>query len=355
MDSSKENVLVTGSSGLLGSAVVRALAGRFNVIGYDREGPPYPPADADCVFVDLTSDESVQNAFTHVRQDYGTRLASVVHLAAYYDFSGAPSALYDAVTVGGTERILRELADFEVGQLLFSSTMLVHAPCRPGERIDENWPLEPRWEYPSSKLRTENLLRQKHGRTPLLIHRIAGVYDDGCHSIPLSHQIQRIYERRMTGQVFPGDPRRGQAFVHLDDVVGALVLSVDRRGAMPPEETLLIGEAQTMSYEDLQAELGKLLHGEAWPARPIPKPLAKAGAWLMDRVGDPFIKPWMIDLADDHYELSVGRAERALGWRPSRKLRDTLPRMVEALLSDPAGWYREHHLKIPGWLRKKAA
>jgi len=34
--------------------------------------------------------------------------------------------------------------------------------------------------------------------------RVAGVYDDYCHSLPLSHQIQRIYERALTSHVFPG-------------------------------------------------------------------------------------------------------------------------------------------------------
>ena len=57
--------------------------------------------------------------------------------------------------------------------------------------------------------------------------RIAGVYDDDCHSIPLAHQIQRIYERRVTGRVYPGDVSRGQAFVHLDDTLEAIRLAVE--------------------------------------------------------------------------------------------------------------------------------
>src|SRR5688572_7723665 len=120
----REKILVTGSSGLIGSALIRSLAAEFDMIALDREGPPHPPREADWVFVDLTSDESVQNAFTHVRLYDGRRIASVVHLAAYYDFSGAPSRKYEQVTIGGTERLLRELDRFEVGQFIFSSTML---------------------------------------------------------------------------------------------------------------------------------------------------------------------------------------------------------------------------------------
>ncbi len=33
--------------------------------------------------------------------------------------------------------------------------MLVHKPAELGQFINENWPLEPSWAYPESKVRTE--------------------------------------------------------------------------------------------------------------------------------------------------------------------------------------------------------
>lgn len=338
---------MTGSSGLIGAAVVRRLAEQFRIVGFDRAGPPDPPPVAECITVDLTAEEELQPALQAVRRRYGERIAGVVHLAAYYDFSGEPSPLYDEVTVRGTERLLRGLQSFQVEQFLFSSTMLVHAPCEPGQRIDEDWPLEPKWDYPQSKVATEQLIRAQRGAMPAVLLRIAGVYDDLCHSIPLAHQIQRIYERRLTSHVFPGDTTHGQAFLHLDDLVDAFVQLVQRRASLPPDLTLLLGEPETLSYEELQRALGRLIHDEEWETRPIPKPLAKTGAWLQDALPlgeEPFIKPWMIDLADDHYALDVTRARRLLGWEPRRSLRDTLPKMVAALKADPPGWYRANDL-----------
>ena len=60
---------------------------------------------------------------------------------------------------------------------------------------------------------------------------------------------------------------------------------------------------------------------------------------------DPFIKPWMIDRANDHYALDITRAHTLLGWEPKRTLRETLPKMVAALKADPLGWYRENNLE----------
>jgi nucleoside-diphosphate-sugar epimerase len=238
---------------------------------------------------------------------------------------------------------------------VFSSTLLVHAPCDTGQRINEDWPLDPKWDYPQSKVKAEELLRGGHHDIPLVLLRIAGVYDDLCHSIPLAHQIQRIYERRLISHVFPGDTSRGQPFMHLDDLLNVFVLLIERRGQLPSETTLLIGEPETLSYDEVQRSLGQLIHEEEWETRQIPKAVAKTGAWLQDNmplVEEPFIKPWMIDLADDHQELDITRARTLIGWEPVRWLRDTLPKMVAALKTDPAGWYRANKLEAPSWIEE---
>jgi nucleoside-diphosphate-sugar epimerase/osmotically-inducible protein OsmY len=352
MDRPRETVIVTGSSGLIGSAVVERLAGRYQLVGFDVV-PPKPPSPVEFLKVDLTSDESVASSLEQVRRQHGERIASVIHLAAYYDFSGEPSPKYEQITVRGTQRLLRELKRFTVEQFIFSSTMLVHAPCEPGQRINEDWPLEPKWAYPESKVRTEELIRAQHGEIPVLVLRMAGVYDDRCHSIPIAHQIQRIYERAPTSRVFAGDTSRGQAFLHLEDLVDAFDRAVERRGQLLSEVTLLLGEAEALSYDELQRELGRLIHGqegEDWVTLEAPKPIAKAGTWLQDLLPlgeEPFIKPWMIDLADDHYALDITRARTLLGWEPKHSLHETLPKMVAALKADPVRWYQENKLKPP--------
>lgn len=349
----KDVVLVTGSSGLIGSALIRRISDRYTLVGFDREGPPHPPPQAECVCVDLTKDESVREAFLRVREGYGARLAAVVHLAAYYDFSGAPSPLYEEITVRGTERLLRELRAFKVERFVFSSTMLVHAPAKPGEFISENWPFGPTWEYPRSKVRTEERIRNERDAILTAVLRIAGVYDDECHSPPLAHQIGRIYENRLTGRVYPGDLSRGQSFVHLDDLVDAIEKVIEHRAALPPEVVMLLGEPETASYGALQEELGLLIHHRPWETKYVPKALARAGAWLRDVVPwgrDAFVKPWMIDRADDHYALDISRARSLLSWEPAHSLLETLPRMVKALKADPERFYRENKLgPAPRW------
>ena len=345
----KPTIIVTGSSGLIGSAVCRRLAGAFRVFGFDRPGAPHPPEEATNVPVDLTDDQAVLDGYALVARQAGPDVASVVHLAAYYDFGGDDSPMYEKLTVDGTRRMLRGLPGLNLRQFVFSSTMLVHAPVEPGQTINEESLIEPTWAYPASKVRTEQLISELRGDVPAVMLRIAGVYDDLCHSIPIAHQIARIDRRELTARVYAGTTSHGQAFVHLVDVVEAIRLAVERRASLPPEVAILIGEPRTLSYDELQHTIARLLHGESFETLRVPKPLAKAGAWAQDLLPgqDPFIKPWMIDRASDHYELEITRAADLLGWSPRRSLRETLPKMIDALKADRAAWYRENKLDAP--------
>jgi nucleoside-diphosphate-sugar epimerase len=356
MPEKRGTILVTGSSGFLGYDVARRLSASFDVVGFDRRAPSHPPPSAECLYVDLTAEQSLARGLDAVRDLHGDRLAAVCHFAAYYDFTGAPSPLYERVTEGGTQRLLRMLRDrFTVEQFVFSSTMLVHAPTVRGRPITEDWPLQPKWPYPVSKLGTEEIVRRERGDMPAVILRIAGVYNDLGHSATLPRQIQRIYERRPEAYVFPGDLTHGQAMVHLDDVVDLYDLLVRRRAELPDELILLAGEPQTVGYGELQHLIGRQLHGEGWVTRAIPKWLAKVGATLQERMpltGESFIKPWMVDLADDHFELDITRVRTAVGWTPQRSLRASLMKITAALLADPWAWYRENELPMPIWLHE---
>ncbi|MEP7291103.1 MAG: NAD-dependent epimerase/dehydratase family protein, partial [Chloroflexota bacterium] len=358
MNEQKDTILVTGSSGRIGYPVAKRLAEAFNVVGFDRRAPSHPPPSAECLYVDLTLEESVRRGLQSIRDLHGSRIASVIHLAAYYDFSGAPSPLYDEITVRGTERLLRMLQDFDVEQFIFSSTDLVYASSAPGQHINEESPLDPKWPYPQSKVETEKVIHAERGNIPTVILRIAGVYDDLCHSIPLAQQLQRIYEHDITAYLFPGDITAGrQAFVHNEDVVDSILSAVARRRELPPEVMLLIGESESLSYDELQRSFGKLIHGVEWKTHSLPNPLAKVGAWAQEKLPlgrPPFIKPWMIDLANDNSELDITRAATVLGWEPKHSLRETLPKMVPALKADPWTWYRENEINPPLWLRELA-
>ena len=135
MSAEQPVVLITGSSGLIGSRLAGALADRYQVVGLDVKPPLEQSDQAAFVECDLTDAESVGEAMRQVKRQFGPALASVVHLAAYYDFSGEPSPLYEELTVEGTRRLLLSRVDLKVEQFSLSSSLLVNKPPEEGEAV----------------------------------------------------------------------------------------------------------------------------------------------------------------------------------------------------------------------------
>lgn len=343
----KPLILITGASGRIGRAVALAFAKQYQIVGLDVVASDQLSKDVDFRKVNLSDPKDVSSVLSSVKENYGAQIASVIHLAAYYSFSDRDWEGYQRITVDGTSHLLDALEMFSIEQFLFSSTMLVHAPCKKGEKIDEHSPVVPKWEYPLSKAKTEELIRAKKGKMSSVILRISGIYDDDCNSIPISQHILRIYRKELESHFFPGNVHHGAPFLHMDDLIDAIMRIVEKRAESGEEEVFLLGEPDLMTFLDLQREIGILVHGKPWWTIRIPKWFAKIGAHIKKTIPflpESFIQPWMIDLADDHYDLCIDKAHNQLGWVPRHKLKENLPIMVEKLKQNPKNWIAKHKI-----------
>jgi nucleoside-diphosphate-sugar epimerase len=87
----KPLVVITGAAGHVGTALIAALSDKYRIVGLDVEGKT---ADCEMLAVDLSSDSSVEAALRDLADRYGKSVASVIHLAAYFDFTGEDNPLY---------------------------------------------------------------------------------------------------------------------------------------------------------------------------------------------------------------------------------------------------------------------
>lgn len=356
----KPIILITGAAGKLGTALTDFLNADYRVVGSDRPG-------ADCdLEMDISSKAGVDTALEQFRTRFGQDIAAVIHLAAYFDFTGEESPLYEKVNEQGTKNLLSGLQRLRVERFIYSSTMLVHRPCRPGQSIDESTPLDPQWAYPKSKAKTEEIIRQSHGEIPFAILRLAGLYDEQTAVPTLSQQMARIYERSFKSVVYAGDTDAGQAMLHQSDMLDLFARIIERRSSLPEEFYVLAGEPDVLSYQQLQDRIGKCMHGEEhWHTLNLPKPIAKSGAWLeekaepvipdeWDQGKKPFIRPFMVEMASHHYALNIRRAEELLGWHPQKRLFNELPTLINNMLKNPESWYRANKVAEPVWMQSAA-
>jgi nucleoside-diphosphate-sugar epimerase len=358
-DSTRPVVLITGAAGNLGRSLAKALAGNYAVVGLDREGKQ---ADFPLIGMDITDQASVDAAIAEFRRQHGDRIASVIHLAAYFDFTGDENSLYTTVNVEGTRKLLRALQSLQAEQFIFSGTMLVHAPGKRGEPIAEDQPIAPGWAYPKSKAAAEEVILSERGTIPVVLLRLAGLYDEKTSVPTLANQIARVHARDLQSFFYAGPTDVGQSMLHREDMLDAFRRTVDRRAELVGETAILIGEPRTLGYAAMQDELGYLLHGsDEWPTLRVPQLAAAAGAWAQNQLEplipdaldggeEPFVKPFMMRLADDHYELEITRARQLLGWEPRHWIRDELPAIVKSLKEDPAGWYEANQIRPPDFV-----
>ncbi len=360
----KPIVLITGAVGNIGGSLARALRKHYRIIGLDRSAGD---TDYPIIQVDLTDKKSVTDALARIGTEHGRQIASIVHLAAFFDFSGEDQPEYQVVNVDGSRNLMQALQAFDVEQFVYSGTMLVHQPVRPGERIDERRAIQPGWVYPKSKAEAERAISSERGDIPVVYLHLAGLYDERTSVPTFANQIARIYERDFQSHLYSGDTDAGQAMIHRDDMIDAFVRTIDRRSQFAGETVILVGEPDAIGYDDLQDQLGCLIHGEnEWRTMRVPSTLAGVGAWVQDKVepvipdaidqGErPFIQPFMTRMASDHYALDISRARALLGWEPKHRFEDELPAIVATLKADPAGWYEANNISPPAFVTEAEA
>ncbi|WAJ70407.1 NAD-dependent epimerase/dehydratase family protein [Catenovulum adriaticum] len=358
--SAKPIILITGASGNIGTELCKQLKSSYTTIGLDRSESKITDESHRC---DLTSADSIALAMSKIKADHGSNIAAVVHLAAYFDFTGKPNPMYQKVNVDGTRNLIEGLKEFEVERFIYSSTMLVHQAGVPGQKVNEKTPIDPQWEYPISKAKAEEVVVENCKDMPYSLVRLAGLYDDKIAVPTLSDQIARIYERDLKSHLYSGDLMAGQAFIHREDMLEMFKCLIEKRNEVPQQHTLLAGEEDVMGYQALQNRLGSLIFGdEEWSTAIVPGSIAKAGAWLetksepvvpdaIDQGEKPFIKPFMIDLASQHYHLDITQAKSQLNWKPKHNIYDELETLVKNLKADPPRWYKQNGITPPDWVK----
>ncbi len=356
----KPLILITGASGNIGRALCARLKANYALVGLDIKPSDAANESYEC---DLTSANSIKLALHEIKEKYGNHIAAVIHLAAYFDFTGEEHPLYKKVNIEGTRKLLEALQDFKVDRFVYSSTMLVHEAGVPGQKISEDTPIKPGWAYPQSKADAEKIIQKNHGNIPYTILRLAGLYDD-THAVPtLAYQIARIYERELKSRLYAGDLMAGQAFIHQEDMIDVFARTIERRKKLPDQNIILAGEDDVMGYQELQNRIGHLVFGEKeWKTFSLPELIAKPGAWAenqaeplipdaIDQGEKPFIKPFMIDLASDHYDLDISRAKELLDWEPVHKIYNGLETLIHNLKADPYQWYEDNGIARPDWIQ----
>jgi dihydroflavonol-4-reductase len=322
-------MLVTGASGFVGSAVVRALLARGERVrvlmrpSSDRRN--VAGLDVEIVKGDLMVPESLAPAVAGC--------GGVFHVAADYRLRTAePEAMFRA-NVDGSVAIVRAAHAAGVGRIVYTSSVAVLGNV-PGGQADEETPVgydDMIGVYKRSKFRAEEAVRAviaETGAPVVIVNPSTPIGPRDVKPTPTGRMIVEAASGKM-----PAFVDTGLNVVHVDDVAEGHLLAFDK-GEVGRRYVL---GGDDMSLKDILAEIARLT-GRRPPTVQLPHDLimpiaAMAELWARVSGREPFATVDGVRMAKKRMYFSSARAKRELGYAP---------RPAKEALADAVHWFKEN-------------
>jgi len=314
------HTLITGATGLVGSAVARKLvAAGFRVRALVRSSSPrvhLNGLDLEFAVGDIRDPDSVRRAMAGARY--------VFHVAADYRlWARDPSEIF-AANVDGTRIVMQEAVNAGVERIVYTSSVATLELPDNGTAADESVPLAIGagiGAYKRSKIAAERLVETMVAEAKLpavIVNPSTPIGPGDVKPTPTG----RIIVETARGRV-PGFLDTGLNLVHVDDVAEGHLAALQR--GIIGERYILGGENVLLA--DMLAEIARL-GGVSPPRLLLPRTgvlalayMAEAAAWLTGR--EPFTTRDGIRMAAHRMFFTSAKAERHLGFR-ARPYREAL-------------------------------
>ncbi|MFA6035772.1 MAG: NAD-dependent epimerase/dehydratase family protein [Candidatus Micrarchaeia archaeon] len=319
--------LVTGATGKVGSRLVAELLDE----GYAVRGLVRTKQDADklpkgveAVVGDITKPETLKGCCKNVDV--------VFHLAALVSYT-ASRGVMQSINGRGTANIVKEAHEAGVGRFVYASSIAIYGKVERGKPLHEADVPAPTDDYGATKLAGENAV--KYGGVPFVMLRIGMVYGRGFDEGYFA--LFRMLQRRWLPYV--GSGKNNIPFVHVEDVVRALVLA-GRKDGIDGNVYNVVGmpvaqeEALQLSCKYLGVPAPKL-HASGGFLMLVLKKMN----WLLGLFGrkPKFIPAYLEAIAADR-RFEIEKAQMELGWEPKREIGEGIAEVVQ--------WYKEKTYKI---------
>jgi nucleoside-diphosphate-sugar epimerase len=344
-------VVLTGASGFLGRHLLSVMKDRYRIHALARRSqrrvraPVHP--NITWHQADIGVRAPLEKVFDRVAAEGGADV--LIHLAAYYDFSGENHPEYWRTNVDGLRNVLDLSRRLDLQQFIFASSV---AACRfppPGGSIDEESPPDGEPVYAVTKRIGEEMLREYAADFPSAIVRLGALFSDWCEYPPLFIFLGTWLSQGWVRRVLAGRGASAIPYLHIRDGMSFFLRLLERYPGLDPGEALVASTDGCTAHAELFAAATEAFYGS--PLRPIrmPKPFCGLGLHLRDIAGRafgdrPFERPWMAKYIDQKLRVDASHTRQRIGWQPNPRL-DVLRRMpflVENLRSDPVEWARRN-------------
>jgi nucleoside-diphosphate-sugar epimerase len=350
-------LIITGASGFVGRHLVQALRDDYRIFGIARRAQARSgiPAHPNVTWhqADVGERPQVAAVFREVAGLGGA--ATVIHLAAHYDFTGVEDPEYWRTNVIGLRHVLEAASAIGVRNFVFSSSILACRPPRPGRAITEESPPHGRHIDAATKREGEAMMFEFSDRLHPVIVRCAPLFSDWCEYPPLFMFLEAWLSQAWNHRILGGQGRSAVPYLHINVLVLFVLEVLARLDDLKPCEVLLASPDGAVSHRELYEAGTVAFYGARQEPLFVPRALCGPGMWARDLIGRltghrPFERPWMADYIDTVMVTDASRTRKRLDWTPRPRL-DILRRMpflIENLRTDPVTWAELNRAAMKG-------
>ncbi len=346
---SKPGLIITGATGFLGSRLVKQLINNFQIFAISL----HPPRDIalkgqniKCFQVHVGDIEPLGEVFNHIREKGGADL--LLHLAAHYDFTGHDHPEYMKTNIMGTRNLLELSTLLKLKKFIFTSSVAACPFPEPGKTITEETPSTAPITYARSKHMGENMMREYQDRIPSCILRLTAIFSDWCEYEPLNEFFQTWCSNRWNARIQGGKGESAIPYLHIRDLVQFYLRVIEKIDRLKPLEVLQASPNGSTTHLELYREATRFFFGDSRSSIHVPKPLARSGIILRERLGRllgniPFERSWMADYIDLRLDIDASKTHRLLDWTPSENLQilKRIPNMIYNMKHYPEKWEQQ--------------
>jgi nucleoside-diphosphate-sugar epimerase len=352
-------MIITGATGLLGGQLVRMLRKEYRIIALGRRTPaesgvPEGPG-IEWFRVDIGQIQPLREVFSRIRDLGGAEI--LLHMAAFYDFTGEENPEYNRTNIEGTRNILALAEPLKLRRFIFTSSTAACPFPAPGERIDESTEVTADFPYARAKRACEAMMREWADRIPTCIVRPAAVVSDWCEYPPLTEFLQAWCSRAWNSRILGGRGVSALPYLHVEDLMSFYLRVVERCDELGAAEVLIASPDGSTTHLELFLAATRAAFGRPRCPVHVPRAIARPGVavreWLGRRTGRmPFERTWMLDYVDMRLEVDASRTRARLDWAPSPRLHvlSRLGTMVENMRVHPEEWRLRRERRRPSGL-----
>jgi nucleoside-diphosphate-sugar epimerase len=311
------NVLLTGVSGFLGTALARRLVdcNVYHLVTALRRGSVnLVPGSRSVVVGDLGGDTE----WTHALSNINVVIHSAARVHVMKELTRDPLSEYRKVNVDGTLNLARQAVSANVRRFIFISTIKVNGESTsPGECFTADDQPNPKDSYAISKWETEVGLHRLAEETgmELVIIRPPLVYGPGVKG-----NFQSMMRWISGGVPLPlGAIYNKRSLVGLENLVDMIVTCIEHPGAA--NQTFLAGDGEDLSTTKLLLRMGNAL---GKPARLISVPVG-----LLALIASLLGKKDLVQRLVGSLQVDISKARELLEWEPPVSVEEGLRRTAE--------------------------